>query len=132
MSASLRDVPLRGWCTTRAVGRSESGRSESGRSESGRSESGRSGVATGDPELRRPETGSSTDRGDGSAPSVAGRAQRIWASLRWYASGVLGGSKYEGYLSWHARHGDGPPLSEKEYWRHRTAHEERHPEGRCC
>ena len=58
--------------------------------------------------------------------------RRVWAGIRWYASGVLGGSKYDGYLSWHARHGDGEPLSEKDYWRHRTAHEENHPEGRCC
>lgn len=57
---------------------------------------------------------------------------RLWAGLRWYASGVLGGSKYDGYLGWHARHGDGPPLSEKAYWRHRTEHEERNPQGRCC
>ena len=64
--------------------------------------------------------------------ATAGRLWRIWAGLRWYASGALGGSKYEGYLSWHARHGEGEPLSEKEYWRHRTAHEQQHPEGRCC
>ncbi|HYI58462.1 MAG TPA: YbdD/YjiX family protein [Microlunatus sp.] len=59
-------------------------------------------------------------------------ARGVWAGLRWYARGVLGGSKYEGYLAWHGRHGEGEPMSEKEYWRHRTQHEEEHPEGRCC
>jgi hypothetical protein len=69
-----------------------------------------------------------------SGPTASGvdAARRVWAGIRWYATGVLGGSKYEGYLSWHARHGKGEPLSEKEYWRHRTEHEEQHPEGRCC
>ena len=89
MSSSMRDAPLRGWRTIRAVGSSS------------------------DP-VRR-----------------AGLRQ-VWAGIRWYASGVLGGSKYDGYLSWHARHGEGEPMSERDYWRHRTAHEEKHPEGRCC
>ena len=89
MSSSMRDVPLRGWRTTRAVGSSS--------------------------DLVR-----------------SGGVRRLWAGIRWYASGVLGGSKYEGYLSWHARHGEGEPLSEKDYWRHRADHQEKHPEGRCC
>ena len=68
-----------------------------------------------------------------SAEGVTGNPLgRAWATVRWYVSGVLGGSKYEGYLAWHARHGKGQPLSEKDYWRHRTEHDERHPQGRCC
>jgi uncharacterized short protein YbdD (DUF466 family) len=137
MSANLRDAPLRGWCTTRAVGRAGSGGS---------------GVADADVEPRRSQPVSSTDGGVGSAASgetsaaapaatsaaapaatsTGGWVARTWASVSWYATGVLGGSKYDGYLSWHARHGDGPPMSEKEYWRHRAAHEDQHPEGRCC
>lgn len=69
---------------------------------------------------------------DGADPVPTGRVRRVWDGLRWYANGVLGGSKYEGYLRWHARHGTGEPMSERDYWRHRTAHEEQHPEGRCC
>lgn len=57
---------------------------------------------------------------------------RWWDGLRWYVRGMLGGSAYDGYLAWHARHGDGDPMSERAYWRHRTAHQEAHPEGRCC
>ena len=68
----------------------------------------------------------------GTIPAGGGWLRQVWAGIRWYATGVLGGSKYEGYLSWHSRHGAGEPLSERDYWRHRTAHEERHPEGRCC
>jgi hypothetical protein len=70
----------------------------------------------------------------GRSPSAAPWAglRQVWAGIRWYATGVLGGSKYEGYLSWHARHGEGEPLSEKAYWRHRSHHEDTHPEGRCC
>jgi len=89
MSSSMRDTPLRGWRTGRAVG-------------------------------------SSPD------PVRRARLRQVWAGIRWYATGVLGGSKYDGYLSWHARHGEGEPMSERDYWRHRTAHEETHPEGRCC
>lgn len=59
-------------------------------------------------------------------------ACRAWDAVRWYVNGVLGGSKYDGYLAWHARNEVGEPMSEKDYWRHRTRHEEEHPEGRCC
>ncbi len=59
-------------------------------------------------------------------------ARRVWSALRWWGSGVLGGSKYDGYLAWHRRHGMGEPMSEKDYWRHRSQHEEDHPSGRCC
>lgn len=62
----------------------------------------------------------------------SGVARRWWEGLRWYVRGVLGGSAYEGYLGWHARHGSGEPMSERDYWRHRTEHEENNPEGRCC
>lgn len=51
-----------------------------------------------------------------------------------YLNGVLGGDRYERYLEFHARH-HGPgeqPLSEREYWRAHHAHQEAHPEGRCC
>ena len=59
-------------------------------------------------------------------------ARRVWDGLRWWGRGVLGGSKYEGYLAWHSRHGTGEPMSEKDYWRHRSQHEEDNPSGRCC
>lgn len=58
--------------------------------------------------------------------------RRVWEGVCWYARGVLGGSKYDGYLAWHARHGEGVPMTEKDYWRHRSEHEERNPQGRCC
>ena len=50
-----------------------------------------------------------------------------------FASGVLGADKYERYLEYHRRSGcSGEPLSEREYWRELSAHQEANPQGRCC
>ncbi|NED69061.1 YbdD/YjiX family protein, partial [Streptomyces sp. SID10244] len=40
---------------------------------------------------------------------------------------------YARYLEHAARtHPDRPPLSEREYWRHRYAEQDRNPGARCC
>ncbi|WP_238653971.1 YbdD/YjiX family protein [Rothia uropygialis] len=50
-----------------------------------------------------------------------------------FASGVLGADKYERYLDYHRRHGNSePPMTEKEYWRSLTDHQETNPGARCC
>ncbi|MCT1368272.1 YbdD/YjiX family protein [uncultured Kocuria sp.] len=50
-----------------------------------------------------------------------------------FASGVLGADKYERYLDYHRRSGcTEPPLSERQYWRSLTDHQESHPGARCC
>ncbi|RII41845.1 DUF466 domain-containing protein [Galactobacter valiniphilus] len=50
-----------------------------------------------------------------------------------YLNSVLGGDRYARYLEFHARHHAGAePLSEREYWRAYHAHQDAHPEGRCC
>jgi uncharacterized short protein YbdD (DUF466 family) len=51
----------------------------------------------------------------------------------WWLRGVLGDDLYDRYLAFHWRSGDpGPPMTEREFWRARTDHQERHPQGRCC
>jgi uncharacterized short protein YbdD (DUF466 family) len=66
-------------------------------------------------------------------PPVTGVVTRLaagWRGLVWWVRGVLG---YARYLDHHRRSGQaGPPLTEREYWRARTDHQESHPEGRCC
>ena len=53
--------------------------------------------------------------------------------VRWYVRGVLGADAYDRYLDHHRRAGTpGPPMSEREYWRARTDHQEHNPQGRCC
>lgn len=64
--------------------------------------------------------------------AVAVRVRSGWSTLRWFVRGVLGESAYDGYLAWHARRGHGRPMSEAEYWRSRTDHQEANPQGRCC
>lgn len=50
-----------------------------------------------------------------------------------FLNGVLGGDKYERYLEFHARaHPGEEPLSRKAYWEAYRAHQDAHPEGRCC
>ena len=54
-------------------------------------------------------------------------------SLWWWVRGVLGADLYDRYLDHHARSGHpGPPMTAREYWRARTDHQERNPQGRCC
>ncbi len=54
-------------------------------------------------------------------------------ALWWFFRGVLGEHAYEQYLAHHQRCGaPGPPMTEREFWRARTDHQEAHPQGRCC
>nr|WP_237453561.1 YbdD/YjiX family protein [Pseudonocardia sp. SID8383] len=47
--------------------------------------------------------------------------------------GVIGADLYDRYLDHHRRSGhDHPPMTEREYWRARTAYQESNPQGRCC
>lgn len=63
---------------------------------------------------------------------VIDTVRSLWRSFAWYVKGILGENAYDGYLAWHGRHGTGEPLTRSAYWRARTDHQERHPEGRCC
>ncbi|MGO1319270.1 MAG: CstA-like transporter-associated (seleno)protein [Galactobacter sp.] len=63
---------------------------------------------------------------------MARTVQRLTA-VRDYLEGLLGGGQYKNYLAWHARTQQGEtPMTEREYWKHRHAHEDANPEGRCC
>lgn len=59
--------------------------------------------------------------------------------VRWWVRGVLGADAYDRYLDGHRRRVEagcadehGPPMTEREFWRARTDHQERNPQGRCC
>ena len=61
------------------------------------------------------------------------RLVRSWRAARWWFRGVVGADAYERYLASHHRGDhDHAPMSEREFWRARTDHQERHPQGRCC
>jgi uncharacterized short protein YbdD (DUF466 family) len=50
-----------------------------------------------------------------------------------YLGGVMGADAYAKYLEHHAGSGhEGPPLSEREFWRDRTDRQDNNPQGRCC
>ncbi|MDR2254924.1 MAG: YbdD/YjiX family protein [Arthrobacter sp.] len=68
------------------------------------------------------------------APRREARGPLTWLrGVGRYLNGVLGGDRYARYLEFHARHHAGTaPLSEREYWRAYHAHQDAHPEGRCC
>lgn len=56
-----------------------------------------------------------------------------WAHVRWFVNGLTGQNAYQAYLAHHARTGcASPPMSEREYWRHRSDWQDRNPQGRCC
>ena len=50
-----------------------------------------------------------------------------------YFSGVFGADAYKKYLEHHQASGhDGPPLTERAFWRDRTDRQDSNPQGRCC
>ncbi|BBF99952.1 MULTISPECIES: YbdD/YjiX family protein [Pseudonocardia] len=65
-----------------------------------------------------------------------GRVETVLDGLRglaWWWRGVIGADRYERYLDHHRRAGHvHPPMTEREYWRARTEHQENNPQGRCC
>ncbi|OPX09434.1 YbdD/YjiX family protein [Gordonia sp. i37] len=58
---------------------------------------------------------------------------RMGKRVAWYVGSVMGDRDYQRYLQHHSAHGDPtPPMSERDYWRHRWDHVENNPQGRCC
>lgn len=63
---------------------------------------------------------------------AAATLARLRALHAWWR-GVIGADLYDRYLDHHRRSGhDHPPMTEREYWRARTAYQESNPQGRCC
>ena len=57
----------------------------------------------------------------------------IAREVRRFARGVLGSDAYDKYLTHHRISGcTTPPMSEREFWRHKYKKQETSPEGRCC
>ena len=72
----------------------------------------------------------------GTGRAAAGTGASLMVGLRqlvWWVRGVLGEHAYDQYLTHHHRHGHSdPPMTEREFWRARSEHQERNPQGRCC
>ena len=86
------------------------------------------------PGARRAGTGEGVGAG-GAAPGPGAplMSPNRMRSLLWWVRGVLGEHAYDQYLAHHRRSGHtGPPMTEREFWRARTDHQERNPQGRCC
>ncbi|GAA4964321.1 hypothetical protein GCM10025792_02970 [Pseudonocardia tropica] len=67
------------------------------------------------------------------APTVAATMLARLRALHGWWRGVIGADLYDRYLDHHRRSGhDHPPMTEREYWRARTAYQEDNPQGRCC
>ena len=84
------------------------------------------------PDARRTRAG----EGMGTGRAAAGTGASLMVGLRqlvWWVRGVLGEHAYDQYLTHHHRHGHSdPPMTEREFWRARSEHQERNPQGRCC
>ena len=78
----------------------------------------------------RPGPGCTTDGPAPGGPALIGRLR----ALLWWLRGVLGEPRLRPVPRppppQHGR--TGPPMTEREYWRARTGHQERNPQGRCC
>lgn len=58
---------------------------------------------------------------------------RWLGAVRWYVHELMGDTAYARYVRRHASaHPGAEPLSERDYWRKRTANQEAAPVSRCC
>jgi hypothetical protein len=56
---------------------------------------------------------------------------RAGRSIRWYLKQVTGEAKWDDYLVTCGRE-DVEPMSRRDFERHRSKHQESHPQSRCC
>lgn len=67
------------------------------------------------------------------APTPRDRIADVLREMRRFARGILGSDAYDKYLAHHRVSGcQAPPMTEREFWRHKYAEQDRSPEGRCC
>lgn len=58
-------------------------------------------------------------------------ARRAGRGILWYLKAATGESKWDEYLE--RCRGDGvEPMSRRDFERHRSEHQETHPQSRCC
>lgn len=61
------------------------------------------------------------------------RAVRAGRGIRWYVTTLMGDRAYDVYVAHlKAQHPDAVPLTERQFWRQRTAEQDRNPGARCC
>lgn len=67
---------------------------------------------------------------------MAAVTHAIGSSLRWvgwYIKELMGDNDYAKYCAHHETHHPGQqPLTEREYWKARWAHQDANPGSRCC
>jgi hypothetical protein len=64
-------------------------------------------------------------------PALRATAFRAGRGLRWYVRQVSGEAKWDEYLE-RARMEAIEPMSRRDFERHRSEHQENHPQARCC
>lgn len=64
---------------------------------------------------------------------LGARVVRAGRGIRWYVTTLMGDRAYDVYVA-HlaAQHPDATPLTERQFWRQRTAEQDRNPGARCC
>ncbi|WP_346845281.1 YbdD/YjiX family protein [uncultured Rothia sp.] len=61
------------------------------------------------------------------------KLKKIFSTMSWFSSGVLGGDKYQKYLAFHRQSGCSEvPLTEREFWQDYYRYQEENPGARCC
>jgi uncharacterized short protein YbdD (DUF466 family) len=58
-------------------------------------------------------------------------ALRAGRGIRWYLKALTGEAKWDEYLV-RARDEGVEPMSRRDFERHRSQHQEEHPQARCC
>jgi uncharacterized short protein YbdD (DUF466 family) len=63
--------------------------------------------------------------------STATPVRRMLAGVRWYARQLSGESKWNDYLA-RCERDDVPPMTRRQFERHRDEHREQGTQSRCC
>jgi len=58
-------------------------------------------------------------------------ALKVGRGIGWYLKQLTGEAKWDGYLE-RCIHDGLEPMSRRDFERHRTDHQESHPQARCC
>jgi uncharacterized short protein YbdD (DUF466 family) len=58
-------------------------------------------------------------------------AGRMWRGVRWYLKEATGEARWDEYVDRCAREGR-PPMTRREFERHRADQREHAPQSRCC
>ncbi|PPG26337.1 hypothetical protein C5E10_17125 [Pseudoclavibacter sp. RFBG4] len=63
---------------------------------------------------------------------VFAAVRRFTRGVRWYITTLMGDHAYDDYVACHRDRPGETPMTEREFWREKSDHQDRNPGARCC